>query len=165
MTNKEFYGDKLLAIALKNGCRRLRDAFCDESCVMRKECKGCKFYNVESIENWLNTEHKEPLLLENDDNLKSGDWISVKDRLPADRRRILVAIYGTDDEEMRKESGIFFAFYKDGQFFVFVDDESSPELDLFVSRGISIFNAWGMRYEITHWMPLPELPMKGNNHD
>ena len=93
------------------------------------------------------------------------EWISVKDRLPADSRRILVAIYGTDDEGMRTESGIFFAFYKDGQFFVSVDDAVSLEFDLFIFRETSIFTAWGMRYEITHWMPLPELPMKGNNHD
>lgn len=93
------------------------------------------------------------------------EWISVKDRLPADSRRILVVIYGTDDEGMRKESGIFFAFYKDGQFFVSVDDISSLEFDLFVSRGTNIFTMWGMKYKITHWIPLPELPMKGNNHD
>lgn len=93
------------------------------------------------------------------------DWISAKDRLPADRRRILVAIYGTDDEGMRKESGIFFAFYKDGQFFVSVDDTSSLEFNLFIFKRTSIFTAWGMKYEITHWMPLPELPVKENSYD
>lgn len=87
-------------------------------------------------------------------------WISVEDRLPADGGRILVAVYGTDDEGMREESGVFFALYKDGRFFVFVDDELPPEFDLFISRGTSIFTVWGMRYEITHWMPLPELPME-----
>lgn len=80
MTNKEFYGDKLLAIALKNGCRRLHNVVYDESCV-RKECKDCEFHNVERIENWLNAEHKEPEppLLENGDGLKPGDWIMVRD--------------------------------------------------------------------------------------
>lgn len=93
------------------------------------------------------------------------EWISVKDRLPADSRRILVAIYGTDDEGMRTESGIFFAFYKDGQFFVSVDDAVSLEFDLFIFRETSIFTTWDMRYEITHWMPLPELPVKENSYD
>lgn len=91
------------------------------------------------------------------------DWISAKDRLPADRRRILVAIYGIDNEGMRKESGIFFAFYKNGHFFVSVDDTSSLEFNLFIFRETSILTAWGMRYEITHWMPLPELPMVGED--
>lgn len=81
MTNKEFYGDKLLAIALKTSCRRLRNVICNESCVERKKCEDCEFYNVESIENWLNAEHvePEPSLLENGDNLKPGDWIMVRD--------------------------------------------------------------------------------------
>lgn len=61
---------------------------------------------------------------------------------------------------MREESGVFFALYKDGRFLVSVDDASSLEFDLFISRGTSIFTVWGMRYEITHWMPLPELPME-----
>ena len=37
-----------------------------------------EFYNVESIENWLNAEHKEPPLLKNGDGLKPGDWIMVR---------------------------------------------------------------------------------------
>lgn len=89
------------------------------------------------------------------------DWISVKDRLPTDGGRILIAVHGTDDKGMREESGVFFAFYKACRFLVSVDDASSLEFDLFISRGTSIFTVWGMRYEITHWMPLPELPMEG----
>lgn len=92
------------------------------------------------------------------------EWISVKNRLPEGRSRILVVIYGTDDEGMRTESGIFFAFYKGGQFFVSVDDTVSLEFNLFIFRETSIFTARGMRYEITHWMPLPELPVKENNY-
>lgn len=88
------------------------------------------------------------------------DWISVKDRLPAGGGRILIAVHGTDDKGMREESGVFFAFYKAGRFLVSVDDESSPELDLFISRGTSIFTVWGMKYDITHWMPLPEPPSR-----
>lgn len=163
MTNKEFYGDKLLAIALEDVCHKLHVAFYDESCIGRKKCEDCEFSSVESIENWLNAEHvkPEPQLLENDDDLKPGDWISVKDRLPEGRSRILVVIYGTDYEGMRTEPGIFFAFYKGGQFFVSVDDTVSLEFNLFIFRETSVFTARGMRYEITHWMPLPKLPIKG----
>ena len=80
MTNKDFYGDKLLAVALENACRKLRKAVYDESCV-EKSCYDCEFYTVENIENWLNAEHKEPEppLLENGDDLKPGDWIMVRD--------------------------------------------------------------------------------------
>lgn len=166
MTNKEFYKDKLLAVALENACRKLRTAIYGESCAERS-CYDCEFYTIKNVEKWLNAEYEEPEppLLENGDDLKPGDWISVKDRLPEDRSRILVVIYGTDDEGMRTESGIFFAFYKGGQFFVSVDDIVSLEFNLFIFRETSIFTARGMRYEITHWMPLPELPVKENNYD
>lgn len=165
MTNKEFYFDKLLAVALEDNCHELRVVVYDESCIGRKKCEDCEFSSMENIENWLNAEHEEPPRLQNGEGLKPGDWISVKDRLPEDRSRILVVIYGTDDEGMRTESGIFFAFYKGGQFFVSVDDTVSLEFNLFIFRETSIFTARGMRYEITHWMPLPKLPIKGNNHD
>lgn len=80
MTNKEFYGDKLLAIVLEDTCRKLREAIYGESCV-EKDCKDCEFYTVESIENWLNAEHVEPELplLKNGDGLKPGDKIMVRD--------------------------------------------------------------------------------------
>lgn len=80
MTNKGFYGDKLLAIALEDTCRKLHRAVHGEGCV-EKDCKDCEFYTVESIENWLNAEHvePEPPLLENGDGLKPGDWIMVRD--------------------------------------------------------------------------------------
>lgn len=78
MTNKEFYGDKLLAIALRNGCRRLHNVIYDESCA-EKRCEDCEFYTVEGIEKWLNAEHKEPPLLQNGDGLNPGDWIMVRD--------------------------------------------------------------------------------------
>lgn len=50
-----------------------------------------EFYNVESIENWLNAEHKEPPLLKNGDGLKPGDWIMVRDNEVSDwaKRRFL----------------------------------------------------------------------------
>lgn len=79
MTNKGFYGDKLLAVALENTCRKLRKAVYGENCV-ESNCEDCEFYTVESIEKWLNAEHKEPEppLLENGDSLKPGDWIMVR---------------------------------------------------------------------------------------
>lgn len=81
MTNKEFYGDKLLAIALEDNCHELHIAVYDESCLVRKECEDCEFSSVESIEKWLNAEYEEPEppLLENGDGLKPGDWIMVRD--------------------------------------------------------------------------------------
>lgn len=78
MTNKEFYGDKLLAIALEDLCHKMLTAFYDKERCAEKKCEDCKFYNIERIENWLNAEHKEPPLLENGDGLKSGDWIMVR---------------------------------------------------------------------------------------
>lgn len=94
MTNKEFYSDKLLAITLKNSCRRLRNVIYDESCV-GKNCGDCEFYNVEKIENWLNSEHEEsePSLLENGDNLKPGDWIMVRNNNDSWKKRRFMCYY------------------------------------------------------------------------
>lgn len=80
MTNKEFYGDKLLAVALENACRKLHEAIYGESCV-EKSCYDCEFYTVKNVEKWLNAEYEEPepLLLENGDGLKPGDKIMVRD--------------------------------------------------------------------------------------
>lgn len=78
MTNKEFYGDKLMAIVLEDSCHKLHKAVHGERC-MEKDCKNCEFYTVESIEKWLNAEHEEPPPLENGDDLKPGDWIMVRD--------------------------------------------------------------------------------------
>lgn len=94
MTNKEFYGDKLLAIALEDNCHELHIAVYDESCLGRKECEDCEFSSVESIEKWLNAEHEEPLLLENGDGLKPGDWIMVQDEFDDSwKKRAFVAYY------------------------------------------------------------------------
>lgn len=81
MTNKEFYFDKLLAIALEDVCHKMLTAFYDKERCAEKKCEDCKFYNAESIENWLNAEHvkPEPLLLKNGDGLNPGDWIMVRD--------------------------------------------------------------------------------------
>ena len=80
MTNKEFYGDKLLAVTLEINCRTLHRTVYGESCIGMEKCKDCEFCNVENIENWLNAEHvkPEPPLLENGYGLKPGDWIMVR---------------------------------------------------------------------------------------
>ena len=81
MTNKEFYFDKLLAdaIHIRTNCHLLHEIVFGKSC-QEKNCCDCEFYTVESVENWLNAEHKEPEppLLENGDGLKPGDWIMVR---------------------------------------------------------------------------------------
>ena len=60
MTNKEFYGDKLLAIALEDNCHELHIAVYDESCLGRKECEDCEFSSNERILQWLNAEYEKP---------------------------------------------------------------------------------------------------------
>lgn len=79
-TNKEFYGDKLLAIALSFGCQKLKRLIYGEEC-NGKSCDDCEFNKLEDIENWLNAEHvePEPPLLENGDGLQPGDKIMVRD--------------------------------------------------------------------------------------
>lgn len=80
MSNKEFYFDKLLAVALENACGTVHRVVRGKNCG-GKNCEDCEFSTVESIENWLNAEHEEPEppLLENGDGLKSGDWVMVRD--------------------------------------------------------------------------------------
>lgn len=112
MTNKEFYGDKLLAITLEDNCHELHIAVYDESCLGRKKCEDCRFSSIENIENWLNAEHvepepePEPPLLENGDGLKPGDWIMVRD---------------CDREKWRKRQ---FLFYYNGIFYCEYVDNS-----------------------------------------
>lgn len=109
MTNKGFYGDKLLAVALENACRKLRKAVYGESCV-EKDCYDCEFYTVENIEKWLNAEYEEPEppLLENGDSLKTGDWIMVRN---------------DDDDEWKKfrfvcyHNNVFWTLYDNGDWF------------------------------------------------
>lgn len=100
MTNKEFYGDKLLAIALESTCGTFHRVVHGKNCG-GKSCEDCEFSTVESIENWLNAEHvkPEPPLLENGDGLEPGDWIMVKE---------------PGDEVWVKK---IFAYYYDGHFY------------------------------------------------
>ena len=79
MTNKEFYFDKLLAVALENACGTFHRVVHGKNCE-GKNCEDCEFLTVESIENWLNAEHvkPEPPLLKKGDDLKPGDWVMVR---------------------------------------------------------------------------------------
>lgn len=108
MTNKEFYGDKLLAIALEENCHKLHIAVYDESCLGRKECEDCEFSSNERILQWLNAEYEkpEPPLLENGDGLNPGDWIMVRD---------------CDGERWGKRQ---FLFYYNGRFYCELVDNS-----------------------------------------
>lgn len=105
MTNKEFYGDKLLAVTLKANCHILYRMVHRKGCT-GLFCEDCEFdetkeSEIEKILQWLNAEHKEPEppLLENGDGLKPGDWIMVKD---------------PDNEVWVKK---IFAYYYDGHFY------------------------------------------------
>lgn len=91
MTNKEFYWDKLLAVVLNGACHVMHKVVYGERCV-GKNCNDCEFNTIEDIENWLNTEHKEPPLLENGDGLQPDDWVMVRDKdsEPWLKRRFLV---------------------------------------------------------------------------
>lgn len=102
MTNKEFYFDKLLVVAVESACGTFHRAIHGESCLDKKDCEGCEFNTIEDIEKWLNAEHKEPEppLLENGDELKPGDWIMVRDR---------------DDQKWAKCT---FICYLDGRFWI-----------------------------------------------
>lgn len=80
MTNKDFYGDKLLAaLIIVSSCQSMHYYVFGKNCT-GKNCKDCEFSNMESIENWLNAEHEEPEppLLENGDDLSLDDWIMVR---------------------------------------------------------------------------------------
>lgn len=59
MTNKEFYLDKLFAALIGvSSCQSMHYYVFGKNCT-GKNCKDCEFSNMESIENWLNAEHKE----------------------------------------------------------------------------------------------------------
>lgn len=62
------------------------------------------------------------------------DWISVRDRLPEDQVEVLVAT--------RSKNGVRNI------------DKGYLAIDHFIHRG---------RAEVTHWMPMPELPKEETN--
>lgn len=118
MTNKDFYGDRLLAaLIIVSSCQSMHYYVFGKNCT-GENCKDCKFSNMESIENWLNAEHEEPELplLENGDDLEPGDWIMVRNH----------------------ESGLwnkrqFLCFYE--HLFIAADDDYSPSVG-------GMFSSW-----------------------
>ena len=120
MTNKEFYGDKLLADVLRGNCDALYRMVHGKSCT-GLACRDCEFgitkeSEIENVLQWLNTEHvePEPPLLENSDSLNPGDWIMVRD---------------IDEDKWCK---MVFAFYYNNLFFV-VDNAVLKEFNSFSS--------------------------------
>lgn len=98
MTNKELYGDKLLAALMKSSsCQLMHYHVFGKNCA-GKSCVDCEFNSVEDIENWLNAEHEEPEppLLENGDDLKPGDWIMVRNDEKAHWAKRVFAYYYND---------------------------------------------------------------------
>lgn len=115
MTNKEFYFDKLLAIALSFGCQKLIRLIYGEEC-NGKGCDDCEFNRLEDIESWLNAEYVEPdpSLLENGDGLKPGDWIMGRydDDAPWTKTQFLAYIDGVFYTREPLNGGAFkFAVY------------------------------------------------------
>lgn len=99
MTNKEFYGDKLLAVTLKANCHILYRMVHRKGCT-GLFCEDCEFdetkeSEIEKILQWLNAEHKEPEppLLENGDGLKPGDWIMVRQDFGEEWLRVKFAFF------------------------------------------------------------------------
>lgn len=109
MTNKEFYRDELMAIALEPKCYSLYKMVHGEGCTALS-CRDCEFGYTEEAEEgeikkilqWLNAEHEEPEtpLLENGDVLNPGDWLEIE-----------------DDNDGRWYKGRFIG-YLDGRFYV-----------------------------------------------
>ena len=95
MTNKEFYFNKLLAVALENACGTFHRVVHGKNCG-GKNCEDCEFSSVESIENWLNAEHKEPPRLQNGDGLNPGSRIMVRndDKESWKKQVFMCFIYG-----------------------------------------------------------------------
>lgn len=114
MTNKEFYFDKLLAIALENACGTSHRVVHGKNCG-GKNCEDCEFSTVKNVEKWLNAEYEEPLL-ENGDSLQPGDWIMVRN-------------HESDSWNKRQ----FLCFYE--HLFIAADDDYSP------SAG-GMFSSW-----------------------
>lgn len=117
MTNKEFYGDKLLAVGLKGNCDALYRMVHGKSCT-GLSCRDCEFgitkeSEIENVLQWLNAEHEEPPLLENGDDLKPGDWIMVK-------------IF-EDGEWVKRQ----FAFFHDGWFYYLRGGSNFAQLHLY----------------------------------
>lgn len=119
----------------------------DKDCPWKKDCEksGCKRTTVPVT-----------LLLDTLNLLKEQpQWISVKDRMPAETHSMFYKFYGTlkwRDAMWREESDhvLVAITFEDGSQFV----TSGYTQDGKWSTGISKI----LQYTVTHWMPLPEPP-------
>lgn len=68
-------------------------------------------------------------------------WISVKDRLPEERGRYIVAVC-----DYKGKIGVFDLWFDYPEWYIDEDD------DLY-------------QFEVTHWMPLPEPPKEGAGNE
>lgn len=89
-------------------------------------------------------------------------WISVKDRMPAETHSMFFKFYGTPkwrDAMWREESDhvLVAITFEDGSQFV----TSGYTQDGRWSTGISKV----LQYTVTHWMPLPEPPEGGKPNE
>ena len=78
MTNKEFYGDKLLAIALSECCIDLYVVTKGKSCA-DEPCSECEFSSNERILQWLNADRNDSF---NENGTNITGWKYA--RLPED---------------------------------------------------------------------------------
>lgn len=113
------------------------------------------WHNMETAD-WYNNadrdEVAEPLVLRSP---TIGEWISVKDRMPAETHSMFFKLYGTPkwrNAMWREESNhvLVAITFEDGSQFV----TSGYTQDGKWSTGISKM----LPYTVTHWMPLPEPP-------
>ena len=81
------------------------------------------------------------------------EWISVKDRLPEKEGKYLCAEYS---KTFKEQFVNIFSFAKD----LYKVDEFDFSYQKGKSGFYSYDSEWGYihRNEVTHWMPLPELP-------
>lgn len=85
------------------------------------------------------------------------NWISIKDAVPPDDRKVLILYHmSTTDYDPYIAVGLR-QVYKNGK----------VKWKAFTWYGTSIIAIESIRgfYTVTHWMPLPSLPEKYNNED
>ena len=79
------------------------------------------------------------------------NWISVKNRLPEECLNVLVFIQDAN------KIGIAIAYYFDDNWWGWISDfKSEPGIEIFDDN----YRGFTRSKNVTHWMPLPELPKK-----
>ena len=129
-----------------------------ETCVSGKEtkCNGCPY----KPKNWcMERMNTDALALIQQLEAAQPKWISVEERLPGDLEEVLILVKETEFYGQYKEfSKSYFCQYigcvDDGEWFTvwchghryIKDTAKEPYAD---------------KFEVTHWMPLPEPPKEG----